>query len=1193
MRFHRLISKGIDPYSRITFQERKASDTAGGATVTAPAHWSQMAVDILAGKYMRKAGVPSAVVRDANAGDKNALPDFLLPSQAAPGATFGGETDARQVFDRMAGFWTYWAWELGYFGPTQIPYQEWTRNDYRNAARASNTWVAARESATAFYDELRYMLAMQMAAGASPQWFNAGLNWAYGISGDDCGQWAIDLSTGAAAGGLYVSVPGEHVVKSPDPYKRPALSACFIQSVRDNLVEKGGIQDLMRREALVFKYGGGSGTNWSRVRGKGEPLSGGGQSSGLMSFLEAPDKSAGAIKSGGTTRRAARMLCLDDDHPELIEFVTWKATEEKKVAAMAAGSELVRREVRMVYDAARDYAAAPNDDAHQRTIECAKRLKRRVNQARGMGVPKSLLDAARIAGKAGAPCPVVPPMAADFEGIGYSTVQGQNANNSVRVSNGFLTAAERGEPWNLYGRIDKAKPFKTIIASEALDTMAYAAWECGCPGWQYDTTINEWWTCARTARVEASNPCSEYMAAPDTACNLSSLNLLSFVRADGTFDVVAFQHAVEIWTTVLDITVTAAAYPSEEIAEGSRNFRTLGLGHTNIGAFLMRRGIPYDSAAGRAWAGYLTALMHYTAGIRSARMACELAPFPKYAENAPDVLRVMKNHANFGSSTGTVEKYDGLTFRPVPLCASPGIDKVDDAVKRAVYDAADALVVFVDRLGLRNAQLTLLAPNGTIGLVMDCDTTGVEPDFALVKFKKLAGGGHMKIVNQSIPHALKVLGYTDEDAEQVRLWVVGHGAFSDFFAKVMGNEIPAPVVDRANAAVVGAMKLADCFAPWIIGDEEYQRVGVDPKRGGAAYLAAVGCSEEADWFRAAAHHACGRGTVEGCPVLKPEHLPVFDCANKCGKDGTRYLSVDAHLDMMAAVQPVLSGAISKTVNYPADATPADFRAGAVRSWKLGLKAMAAYRDGSKMSQPLNTDSDDGDLTDAEPMQAVAPRPAFKSERNKLPNKCRGERTKFTIQSGQGKAKFYLRTGEYPDGRLGEIFVDCAKEGATLRGVMNLFAMAVSIGLQRGVPLEEFVEAFTFSKFEPNGPIIGHGRLKRCDSVVDAMFRELAITYLKRDDLAHVQPEEVNGYAAADRDAVRSIAQGFGLSPKLIGEVSTGNYAAAVVATTDAVGGRDRGYTGNRCPNPRCRAFALVRAGACEKCDNCGEQSGCA
>lgn len=1211
----RFTTLNIDPYSGISWSNRTASKTAGGAVVVAPVDWSQTAVDIIAGKYMRKAGVPSHVQPDLSTGN-NGLPDFLIPKKPAPGSTLGAESDARQVFDRMAGFWTYWGWKLGYFGPTQIPYDQWTKKDYRDAIPGSPEWNDAFGSAFAFYDEIRFMLAHQMAAPASPQWFNAGLSWAYGITGDDCGQWCIQfdqLRPGSLEGSEWHRHPaGWGVEPARDPYQRPALSACFIQGVEDNLVESRGILDLMRREALVFKFGGGSGSNWSNVRGKGEPLSGGGVSSGLLSFLKAPDQSAGAIQSGGTTRRAARMLTLDDDHPELLEYIGWKASEEKKVAAIAAGAEVVRREVEMVYRAASDYQNSPNDDQNPTTIQAAKRLKRLKGQAVRMGVPKPILDAAEIAARAGARCPDVPQMDAGFEGVAYNTVQGQNANNSVRTSNKFMERATAGEitlsgvdrtpNWNLYGRVEKRKaqaerrdhpkPTKTVNASETLDAMAYAAWECGCPGWHFDTTFNEWWTCPQSARINATNPCSEYAAADDTACNLGSLNLLAFVRANAAFDVKAFQHAVEIWTTVLDITVTAAAYPSKEIADGSRKYRTLGLGYTNLGAFLMRRGIAYDSNEGRAWAGYLTALMHYTAGIRSARLACELAPFPEYAKNEADVKRVMRNHANYGSRTGNATKYEGLTFKPEPLHHRPGKVAVSEEVRDAVYNAAEALVMFSDRHGLRNAQLTLLAPNGTIGLVLDCDTTGVEPDFALVKWKKLAGGGFFKIVNQSIPCALKALGYTAEDAEQIRLWTVGTGSLPGHVRDSLKSRgVPDTVVDKVNDAVKGAMKITDCFTPFVIGEEEFRRVAADTRKGGVAYLDALGIDRAA--VREVSHTVCGHGTVEGCPVLKPEHLAVFDCANKCGKDGTRWLSVESHLDMMASVQPVLSGAISKTVNFPADAIPHDFRAAAVYAWKCGLKAMAGFRDGSKMAQPLNTDSDSDDMQDAETLESVSPKPVamVKSQRRHMPNRVKGgDRVKFVIQSSAGKSKFYLRCGEYPDGQLGEIFIDCAKEGAALRGIMSGFAMAVSIGLQHSVPLEEYVEALTFTKFEPNGPILGHERLKRCDSIIDAIFRELAITYLKRDDLAHVQPEP--SYENAQKEILAAAVAAASIPAALIGQPGPGTYAAVKVAT-DAVEAREKGYTGNRCRNPRCRAFTLVRAGACEKCDTCGDQSGCA
>jgi ribonucleoside-diphosphate reductase alpha chain len=1219
------------PYHGIAFAGRPTQRHPAGV-VTAPADWSQTAVDIIAGKYMRKAGVP---LSHAPKGREGNLPVWLCPTPAAAAhVPRGAETDARQVFDRLAGFWSYWGWKLGYFSAN--PQME----DYRQCQPGHPAYEAAAANAAAFYDELRAMLVRQMAAPASPQWFNAGLHWAYGISGDDCGQWAINFIEDVEGEAEREHKAGFDVKPSADPYRRPALSACFIQSVADNLVEKGGIHDLMRREALVFKYGGGSGSNWSAVRAAGEPLAGGGQSSGLLSFLQAPDKSAGAIKSGGTTRRAARMLCLDDDHPELPEFVRWKAGEEKKVAALVAGSAIVAREVDRVYRAAKDYADAPNDDASPATAAAAKRLARWRKQAAGCGVPKAIIDAAAVAGMASAPCPEVQVLAADFEGEAYNTVSGQNANNSVRVSNDFMRRAagpDRSNNWPLYGRVEKRKaqaegrdpqPARTVNAADTLDQMAQAAWECGCPGWQYDTTINEWNPCLGDSRIRAANPCGEYNFLDDTACNLASLNLLFFFFLSGGIDLDGFLHAVRLWTVVLDITVSAAGYPSQEVADGSRKYRTLGLGYTNLGALLMRRGIPYDSDAGRAWAGHMTALLHYGATVASAELAAELGAFPRFADNRDDVLRVVHNHAHYGMRGGSPEGYKGLTFQPAPLSMQPGCEAVPVPIRVTVDHMARRSLAWVEWHGLRNAQLTLLAPNGTIGLLMDSDTTGIEPDFALVKFKKLAGGGYLKIVNQSVAPAMAALGYSDEDAETVRRWVVGRGELSaDLCNRLQAFGLRQELIAKANDAVTGAMKLADCFAPWVIGEDEFRRVGLDPQRhGGRHYLTAAGFDRDA--VRALSHDVCGHLTVEGCPVLKAEHLSVFDCANRCGPDGARSLSVAAHLHMMAAAQPVLSGAISKTVNFPADATPADFRAAAVEAWTLALKAMAGYRDGSKMAQPLNTDSDEADDAAAEPVVEHMPLSEWDKPvgplayaipaggatppaqpphgRRKLPNRVKGERVKFNIVGASGRHKFYLRCGDYPDGHLGEIFIDAAKEGAMMRGILNAFAMAVSIGLQHGVPLEEYVEALTFTKFEPNGPIVGHDRLRRCDSIVDAIFRELAITYLKRDDLAHVTPEPATAPAVlgqgfgtipdpadvlADPDSFQAIsrnqqvAAAGGLGKVILGEPSAGNYAAAKAAES-----RSKGYTGNRCP--RCKSLAMIRCGACERCDDCGDQSGC-
>lgn len=1523
MQFERRFTKdGQDAYAGISFASRTAKYGRGTtATVTVPETWSQVATDIIAEKYMRKAGIPQSLPAKVS---EPGVPVWLCPTPAAgPSVPTGGETDARQVFDRLAGFWAYWGWKLGYF--------RCDRFDYRQSADRGPQRVAAERSARIFYDELRYMLAAQMAAPASPQWFNAGLNWAYGISGDDCGQWCINFDGIRDGVNPDEQAAGLDVLPSSDPYTRPALSACFIQSIKDNLVEAGGIQDLMRREALVFKYGGGSGTNWSPVRGEGEPLSGGGVSSGLLSFLKAPDYSAGAIKSGGTTRRAARMLCLNDNHPELLAFIGWKPNEEKKVAAMAAGSKLVAREVRRVYEAAADYRDAPNDDAHARTVEMRKRLKRRRRQAVEMGVPKSMVDAAAIAGGSGDPMPTIPDLAPTFEGAAYETVCGQNANNSIRVTNAFMakavTESSRGvKDWPLYGRVElrkakkegrEPKPHATVDASDTLDKMAYAAWECGCPGWQYDTTVNEWWTCPKDGPVNASNPCclvgetlvdtseglipiaslvnqfaagrelpyafardtgserptlrrikrawkagevvrlirvttdkgievtatpehrfltfaggwvradrltvgsslrkiarhtndersgrvsisdrgcgnangtaylnrwmweqangpipdgfdvhhknddptddrlsnfelrelhehrsehssgsdnprfidatdddllrvwdklntkpdkltagrwnacvrklnlvgrvplaftgdnprirgviwplfveemrqlrakandrvvkvevltyakpvpvydieiegvhnfavtsdprrgrhtivvhnSEYMAADDTACNLASLNALKFLSG-GVFDCAAYEHAARLWTTVLDITVSAAGYPSEEIAEGSRKYRTLGLGYANAGALLMRQGIPYDSHAGRAWCGYLTALMHYTAAATSAELAGELGAFPRYADNAADVQRVFENHANFGAEWGDVSLYQGLTFTPVPLRHTAGAKAVPQAIRDRVELMVEVMLAAVKNKGLRNAQLTLLAPTGTIGLLMDCDTTGIEPDFALVKFKKLAGGGYVKIVNQSVPPAMLALGYTAEEAEAVRMWVVGRGRLlgADMNEFIAGGSTKE-TVEMANAAVPGAMKLADCFEPWVIGEDEYKRAGVPPydakgRPNGAAYVAKFVSPEIA---QRVSYDACGHLTVEGCPVLRAEHLPVFDCANRCGFDGKRFLSVSSHLQMMSAVQPVLSGAISKTVNFPGDATPSDFREAAVEAWKLSLKAMAGYRDGSKMSQPLNTDSGDGDDEAEESGEAETPKPILtddqrgklvadlkehyraappvltRGQRRKLPNRVKsGDRVKFGIVGSSAKHKFYLRCGNYPEGDLAEIFIDCNKEGATLRGIMNTLAKAVSIGLQFGVPLDAFVDAFVGTKFEPNGPIQGHDRLRRCDSIIDGVFRELAIQYLKRDDLAHVPAEVQPADAVAVKVSDFPITQVLADIEKMMTKAGV-SHTPEVRANAEQMQARAKGYTGDQCPNQYCKAFTLVRAGNCMKCESCGEQSGC-
>ncbi len=884
---------------------------------------------------------------------------------------------------------------------------------------------------------------------------------------------------------------------------------CFIQSIADDLVNEGGIMDLWVREARLFKYGSGSGANFSSLRAENEPLSGGGKSSGLMSFLDVGNAAAGAIKSGGTVRRAAKMAVVDVDHPDIEKFIGWKVCEEQKVAAMAAGSALIRKHVDLISFAAASDRYDPTKNYMLRDVIAA---------AAAEGVPDAIIDRVLALHAAGRSVEF-PLFDLDWQGEAYRTVSGQNANNSVRVTDDFMRAVVNDTDWDLLRRTDGAIA-KRLPARFLWEQIADAAWACADPGLQFDTTINDWHTCPNSGRIRASNPCSEYFFLDDTACNLASLNLLAFQRADGTLDVEAFTHAVRLWTIVLEISVAMAQYPSERIARLSWEFRTLGLGYANIGGYLMARGIPYDSDAGRNTCAAITSLMTGTAYATSAEMARQLGAFAGFAANREEMTRVIRNHRT--AALGLYETgYEKLAVRPVPLQAT----LVPDA---ALADAAVAAWDQPLRLGridgFRNAQVTVIAPTGTIGLVMDCDTTGIEPDFALVKFKKLAGGGVLKIVNQLVPRALRALRYDDAQIKGIEEWV----------AREM--------------------------------------------------------------------------TVEGAPGLKPEHLSVFDCASPCGPSGTRCLSVDSHLRMVAAAQPFVSGGISKTINMPASATVNDCSNAYMQAWKLGVKAVSLYRDGSKLSQPLSASADGAaapsvagavsEPVDAHldrpaptivsvPTRAPVPAAAAPIRRISLPARRHG----YTQKARVGGNKVYLRTGEYEDGRLGEIFIDMHKEGAAFRSLMNSFAITISIALQYGVPLEEFVDAFTFTRFEPAGPVEGNDAIKIASSVLDYIFRDLAVSYLGRSDLAHVVPADLLAHGVVDGETA--------LQAETTGQLTAANDIGIVDEPRAVAGGggmfvtstsRMLGYEGDACQE--CGNFTLVRNGTCLKCMTCGATSGC-
>jgi len=1226
----RFTVEGRDAYDGITFRTTTSEIRNPDGSVVfqlkdirVPDEWSQVASDVLAQKYFRKAGVAQVLKKveehDVPSWLWRSVPDEKKLARLPAEERYGGEVDARQVFDRLAGTWTYWGWKGGYFD--------------------------AESDARAFFDEMRVMLCRQMAAPNSPQWFNTGLHWAYGIDGPSQGHFYVDFRTG-------------ELTKSASAYEHPQPHACFIQSVADDLVNEGGIMDLWVREARLFKYGSGTGSNFSRLRGEGERLAGGGRSSGLMSFLKIGDRAAGAIKSGGTTRRAAKMVVVDADHPDIEDYIDWKVIEEQKVAALVAGSKTAKQHLGAVMAACWD--GYEEGDADRLDPKANKALKKAVIAARKALLPENYVQRAiQFAGQ-GYRSIEFRTYDTDWDSEAYLTVAGQNSNNSVRVTNAFLDAVAADGDWDLVRRTD-GKVKKTLKARELWEKIGHAAWACADPGIQFDTTINEWHTCPASGRINASNPCSEYMFLDDTACNLASLNLMQFRRPDLSFDVEAFEHAVRLWTVVLEVSVLMAQFPSREIAELSYRFRTLGLGYANIGGLLMAAGIPYDSEEGRAIGAAVTAVMTGVSYATSAEMAKELGPFPGYAENAEHMLRVIRNHRR--AAHGLSDGYEGLTVNPVPLdaAACPQADLA--AAARRAWDRALELGT---AHGYRNAQATVIAPTGTIGLVMDCDTTGIEPDFALVKFKKLAGGGYFKIINRAVPQALARLGYAPDEIRAIERYAVGHGTLRGApgvtHERLRAQGFTDAALETVEGALKGAFDIKFVFNKWTLGAEFCADVlGIPPGRldePGFDMLAHLGFSRAE--IEAANTHVCGAMTLEGAPFLKDEHLPVFDCANPCGKIGKRFLSVSSHIRMMAAAQPFISGAISKTINMPNNATVEDCKDAYLESWRLCLKANALYRDGSKLSQPLSAQVL-GDEEDEDAVEEIVEAPAAAraaaaaeriverivervavAERAKLPHRRKG----YTQKANVGGHKVYLRTGEYEDGRLGEIFIDMHKEGAAFRSMMNNFAIAISLGLQYGVPLEEYVEAFTFTRFEPSGMVTGNDAIRMATSVLDYVFRELAISYLGRNDLAHATPEDLlpdtmgigeaegklprttpaqlavsSGYvrgnlrvvaggaadravagfeiAAGEAPAVAAFAHAGGPAGGVPGAVSA---AAAVVGT--AYGGavavdaraeavamaRAKGYEGDPCPE--CGNMTLVRNGTCLKCDTCGATTGC-
>ncbi|MDP6661398.1 MAG: adenosylcobalamin-dependent ribonucleoside-diphosphate reductase [Candidatus Thalassarchaeaceae archaeon] len=1188
----RFTSVGEDPFDSFEWIEMDVeirnpdgsmADSIEG--VKLPSGFSGVPGKVCAQKYLRKAGVPKALrkvpEKEVPVWLQRSEPDHERLQTVDAAQRMGGETDGRNLFRRLAGTWTYWGWKYGYF--------------------------ASEADARAYFDEMCYLIASQRSAPNSPQWFNTGLHWAYGIEGPSQGHSYVDPIT-------------EELSYSTNAYERPQPHACFIQSVSDSLV--GGpdsIMGLWSREALLFKYGSGTGSNFSNIRGAGEPLSGGGSSSGLLSFLKIGDRAAGAIKSGGTTRRAAKMVTLDLDHPDIEEYIDWKPSEEEKVSALVIGSSILQKHANTLMDAIWEHS----DDEGRYDQRINLGLRRAMVRAIKDSVPQAHIQRIVDLAKQGWKGVEFEALDTDWQGEAYVTVSGQNSNNSVRVPNSFMDAVNADGQWSLFWRTEKEAaaaegrgpvPCRTLDANALWDKIAYTAWACADPGVQFDTTINEWHTCPSAGRINGSNPCSEYMFLDDTACNLASINLLHYYDLDAhTFRIEDFRHSVRLWTTTLEISVLMAQFPSESITRKSYEYRTLGLGYCNIGSLLMHMGIPYDDERAYAICGAITSIMCGETYATSAEMASVLGAFPDYERNAEDMLRVMRNHrrAAYGASE---EEYEGLTVPPMGInakkCPKDLLDAARGSWDRAVREGEEH--------GYRNAQTTVIAPTGTIGLVMGADTTGVEPQYSLVQFKTLAGGGSLRIINNGVPNALRRLGYSDSQTNAIEEYIMGTGRLSGCPTLPVGRLKDAGFTSESlktiDSKLSDVFDLRSAFSPSILGKSLCtEALGMSESQFEDPFfdtLGSLGFTPEE--VEAANVHIFGYNTIEGAPGLKDEHLAVFDCATPCGKFGKRSIAWPAHVKMMAAAQPFISGAISKTINMPSNSTVEDVREAYNLSHTTMNKACAVYRDGSKLSQPLMnqlvdtpelTDEDEGGVVERMVEETVKtlplPEPVAKpvaeafvkdyiAIRRPLPNRKRSENIKAKV----GGHSVRLITGEYPDGKLGEIFLLTSKEGAAWRAMLSQFAIAVSIGLQHGVPIDAFVKSFIFSKFEPSGMIEGgSGRVKMSSSIVDWVFRELAIEYAGRDDLAHVAEEDLDQFSISkpeisDAGVVRSQGEKRDLQMTL--EASVAPLGSLESRARQAA--KERGFTGDICDD--CGGSQMVRNGTCLKCNECGATTGC-
>lgn len=1150
--------KGMDPFGGITYELRTSRITnPDGSTVfemkdvEVPSFWSQVATDILAQKYLRKKGVPDA-----------------------KGGRDGAEWSIKQVAHRLAGTWRFWGEKYGYFD--------------------------SKDDASAFEDELKYAIVHQMGAPNSPQWFNTGLAFAYDIKGE-------------AQGHFFVDPENEKLSKATDAYTHPQPHACFIQAVKDDLVNEGGIFDLMTREARLFKYGSGTGTNFSAIRGKNESLSGGGKSSGLMSFLTTIDRAAGAIKSGGTTRRAAKMVCLDIDHPEVEDFINWKVVEEQKVAALHAGSYLCYDHLKKILVCANEHGLNPEEN---------KELKKLIKEAHKFRVPLNYIKRILMLAEQGHTVEDFnfKTYDTDFRSEAYLTVSGQNSNNSLRITNDFLDAVKTDAIWSLKNR-SNGEIAKKLRAKKLWDDITYSAWACADPGIQFDTTINEWHTCPKDGKINASNPCSEYMFLDDTACNLASINLIKFYNPEKQeIDTEALKHTCRLWTIVLEVSVLMAQFPSKEIAQRSYDYRTLGLGYANLATVLMQMGIPYASEEAYAICASITAIMCGQSYATSAEIAETKGVFPRYEFNKAEMLRVIRNHRR-AAYNAPKKEYDGLTVSPHGIQEKHCPKYLLETAKQC-WDTALELG---EKNGYRNAQVTVIAPTGTIGLVMDCDTTGIEPDFALVKFKKLVGGGYFKIVNQSMPRALKALKYDDAQIDAIEKYVKGHGTLSDcphinekslrqkgFGEKeLFAIKLQLPAIFELGFAF-NKFNLGEEFCKNTLGftDEMLanQKINI---------LELLGFTKEQ--IEEANEYVCGTLTIEGAPHLKEIHYPIFDCANRCGRKGKRSIEWLAHLRMMAASQPFISGAISKTINMPEESTIGEVEKAYLLSWEYMLKAVALYRDGSKLSQPLNTSSSDNtysslfkfgedesdETVNEKELQQALEQEMRRPIRKKLPEERHSITHKFVVANHEG----YITIGLYDDSTPGEIFIKMSKEGSTLSGIMDAFALTISLCLQYGVPLEVLVAKFCHSRFEPSG-MTSNKNIPIVKSIVDYIGRYLALKFLTKESAKKYHNAELieRAYAETNPFHLQKLplemptTEKNGLTDAITKNYSEERSHSVSFSTVKTIQAREqlaKSQTNmvlalNNEDAPMCGTcgIVMVRNGSCYKCLECGETSGC-